>query len=91
MGKLSSKGFWGVTAVAFVILLLLHRHYYVMPDAISMAAGSIIGTYFFSGLVWRIVKWRMRDRAPDSRYFIVALSCATLLATNLSRIAGLFK
>lgn len=89
MKRLSAKGFWGCTALVLVLLFLIDRHYFVMPDALSVAVGGLIGTYLISWLIWQLVRWRMKDRAPDSRYFVVALSAVLLTVTNGGHILGL--
>jgi uncharacterized membrane protein YccC len=77
------KGFWGGTAVLFGLVFAVHYNLYVMPDALSTTIGTLIGSYLFAWVVWRLVKFKMAARAPEPRFFVLVLA-------TLSSFAALF-
>lgn len=88
--ELSRRGFRIGTTCLFGVVFLINYRLYVMPDALVMAIGVILGSYLFSWLVWRIAKLKMKQRAPEPRYFIFVLGCISVATTILPHIAELF-
>ena len=88
--ELSWRGFWVGTTCLFGLVFLVNYRLYVMPDALSMAIGAMLGGYLFGWLVWRLVKLKMGQRAPEPRYFVFVLACLSVAATILPHLAKLF-
>lgn len=88
--ELSWRGFWIGTACLFGVVLFINYRLYVMPDALSMAIGAMLGSYLLGWLVWRITKLIMgSERAPEPRYFVFVLACLSVVTTILPNVAKL--
>ncbi len=87
--ELSWRGFWIGTTLLFGAVFLVNYRLYVMPDALSMAIGAMLGSYLFGWLVWRVVKLKMQQRAPEPRYFVFVLACLSMAAIILPHVAKL--
>lgn len=86
---LTWRGFWIGTATLFGLLFLLNYHLYVMPDALSVTVGGLIGAFIFAWVVWRITKFIMKERTPESRYFILIIAALSVVASAYPGLAKL--
>ena len=75
-------------AALFSLLFLLNYNLYVMPDALSVTAGSLIGIFVCTWLGWMLTKFKMKERSPEFKIFF--LSIASLL-TLTSSFSGILK
>lgn len=87
--ELSWRGFWIGTTLLFGVVFFANYSLYVMPDALSVSVGSMLGSYLFGWLVWRVVKLKMQQRAPEPRYFVFVLACLAIAATILPHVVKL--
>ena len=85
--ELGWRGFWIGTILLFGVVFLVNYSLYVMPDALSVTVGSMLGIYLFSWLVWWVVKLIIKQRAPEPRYFIFVLACISMAVTILRHLA----
>lgn len=88
--ELSWRGFWIGTSVLIGAAFLINYHVYAMPDALSMTIGTMLGSYLFGWLVWRVIKLRMGQRAPEPRYFVFVLACLSAAATIFPHLPRFF-
>lgn len=80
MPKLSARGFWIGTVCLFCAVLLIHSRFYIMPDAISTATGTMLGAYIPSWIIWHIIKYVIGpERTPERLRFIFVLACFLLV------------
>ncbi|HYA28292.1 MAG TPA: hypothetical protein VEI95_05700 [Acidobacteriota bacterium] len=90
--ELSRRGFWIGTACLFGVVFLFNYNFYVMPNALSMSVGLLIGCYLFSWLAWYITKWiRGSERAPEPRYFVFVLACIGAALSILQEVMKLAR
>ena len=74
--KLSVRGFWIGTGVMFCVVTLIHSHFYVIPDAISTATGTMLAAYIMSYIVWHVAKYIIApERVPERLWFIFVFAC----------------
>lgn len=87
--ELSWRGVWIGTTCLFGVVFFVNYRLYVMPDALSMTIGALLGSYLFGWLVWRITKLKMgSERAPEPRYFVFVLACLSAAVTILPHVAA---
>ena len=85
----SWKGFWIGAASLFALFFLLNYHLYVMPDALSVTVGGLIGSFLFAWVVWWLAKLVFKDRIPERRYFILVIAALSVAASAYPGIAKL--
>ncbi|MGF6265454.1 hypothetical protein OKW34_000232 [Paraburkholderia youngii] len=89
--RLGVRGFWIGTLIAFLVVFAINYRLYVMPDAVSITAGDLVAPFLIAWLIWRLVKWRMKERAPEQRYFVLVLASIFLaIAVVFPRLIKLF-
>ena len=86
---LSWRAFWIGIATLFALFFLLNYHLYVMPDALSVTVGGILGAFIFAWIVWRITKFIMKERTPESKYFILTIATLSVIASAYPGLAKL--
>lgn len=78
-------------AILFGIVFFFDYRRYVMPDAASTSLGTLMGIYLVAWLLFRAVKFKMHERAPQNNYFILVTAAVLTglhLFTQLTRAAG---
>jgi uncharacterized membrane protein YccC len=88
---LSKRGFLIGTAILFSFLFLLNYHLYVMPDALSVTVGGLLGAFIFAWVALRVTKFIMKDRAPESRSFILIIASMTVVTQSYPALLKLFS
>lgn len=86
---LTWRGFWIGAVVLYGLFFLLNYHLYVMPDALFVTVGGFIGAFVFAWLVWCVTKFIMKERAPESKYFILVLASLSVVASSYSGVVKL--
>lgn len=86
---LTWRGFWIGTAILFALLFLLNYHLYVMPDALSVTVGGLLGAFIFAWIVWRVTKSIMKERTPESKYFILTVTALSVIPQAYPGLAKL--
>jgi len=74
--------------ILFSLLFLLNYNLYVMPDDLTVTAGSLTGTSLCTWLGWKLTKFKMKERCPEFKIFF--LSVVSLL-TLTSSFSGILK
>jgi hypothetical protein len=78
-------------AVLFSLVFLLNYNLYVMPDALSVAGGSLIGYFFCTWIAWVITKFKMKERSPEFKFFFLAITSIFALIASFSNILKLLS
>ena len=76
-------------AILFSLLFLLNYNLYVMPDALTVTAGSLTGTSLFTWLGWKLTKFKMKERSPEFKIFFLSIASLLILTSSFSGILKL--
>jgi hypothetical protein len=82
--------FLGV-AVLLSLVFLLNYNLYVMPDALSVTGGSLIGYFFCTWIAWSITKFKMKERHPEFKFFFLSITSIFALIASFSNIVKLLS
>jgi uncharacterized membrane protein YccC len=82
-------GFFVGIAVLISLVFLLNYNLYVMPDALSVTGGSLIGYFFCTWIAWIITKFKMKERRPEFKFFFLSIASIFTLLASFSGIQKL--
>lgn len=89
--SLSWLWFWVGFATLFALMFTLNYNVFVMPDALSLTAGGVLGSYLFAYIVWVVTRFAMKARTPEYKFFVsvlAALSVASQAFPLITKLMG---